>query len=389
MVVLCEDTRNFPGRIILKPFIRLTLMLAVLTAGLANAFAQTPQALEAPLKVTGVSQSAINSLSALPEADTLIYINPQRILNEAAPLLMPEKDLAAMRSGFEQMRQDAGVDPTKIEFLVIAVRFRQPAADLSFALPEIMAVAGGDFSADSLLMIARRASGGRLRDETYGAKTLGLMTIDPIAREAEKTPMLKPFSELGIVALNATTIAFGSVGYLKAAVDAGEGTGRISPASLASLFRDQTVLMSAAGSPWRAFAKSFGMHGTQAAPRTPRCESQLGDFYVAVTMDATNFLLRGSMHADNPDTAKIMRNLAATLMGQAAAIPDPGVQQTLKSIALTAEENEVVVNANIPQQVVVQFLKSQIAPKQDAAPATKPTQPSKRRRPARRTRRTA
>ena len=186
------------------------------------------------------------ALANLPEADALIYFNPQRILNEAAPRFMSEKDLVDMRKGFEELRTNVGIDPSKIDYLVIAVRFRKPSADLSFNAPEIMAVAGGDFSAESLLGLARMASGGKLRDEKYGKKTLSLMTIEPIAKEAEKNPILKAFSEVGVVSLNATTLAAGTPGYLRAAIDASEGNGRISTQALNSLLRDPNALASAA-----------------------------------------------------------------------------------------------------------------------------------------------
>ena len=75
-----------------------------------------------------------------------------------------------------------GIDPTKVDYIVIAVRFKKPTADLNFQPPEFMVVASGDFSADSLLVLARMASQGKLRDEKYGDKTMGLMTIDPIAK---------------------------------------------------------------------------------------------------------------------------------------------------------------------------------------------------------------
>lgn len=51
------------------------------------------------------SQAVVNSLSNLPEADTLIYINPQRILNEVVPKLLTAKDVENMRKGFEEVKK--------------------------------------------------------------------------------------------------------------------------------------------------------------------------------------------------------------------------------------------------------------------------------------------
>jgi hypothetical protein len=318
------------------------------------------------------TQAIVNSLSSLPEADTLIYINPQRILNELVPKLLPAKDVEGMRKGFEEVRKNAGIDPTKVDYIVLAVRFKKPTADLNFQAPEFMVVASGDFSADSLLVMARMASQGRLRDEKYGTKTLGLMTIDPIVKESEKNPFLKSFTEVGIVSLSSNTIAAGTPGYLRAAIDAGDGKERISTEALNSLVRDPNALISFAGTPWHSFAKSFGMLGTETNPRAARCESKIGDLYAALTMDATNFVIRGVSNADNPDTAKILANLYSSLLRYAAtSIPDPSAQSLLKGLAITAEGDEVLLRADFPQQMVIDLIQQKMKPKAMEATAEK------------------
>lgn len=370
-------------------------LAAFLLAGLligAPLQAQTPVAMTAataagPSTVLPSSSAAqiVSSLANLPEADTLVYINPQRILNEVVPKFMPAKDVEGMRKGFDDVRTHAGVDPTKIDYIVIAVRFKKPTADLNFQPPEFLAVASGDFNADSLLGLARMASQGKLRDEKYGTKTLGLMTIDPLMKMAEQNPLLKSFTEVGIVSLNANTIAVGTPGYLRAAIDAGDGKNRISTEALNSLVRDPNALISIAGAPWHSFAKSFGMLGTETTAREPRCESKIGDFYVALTMDATNFMLRGVSNADNPDTAKIISRLYSGLLGYATqSIPDATAKSLLKNIAITAEGDEVLLRADVPQQTIVELIQQQMTKK--AATSSEPErQPVKKRRIRRRT----
>jgi hypothetical protein len=369
----------------------LVLIFLVLAIGTA-APAQNTQTLAINGVVRTDPNSALNqtvpaSLAALPEADTLIFINTRRILNEAAPRLMPEKELADMRKAFAEAKQFAGVDPSNVDYLVIAVRFRKPTAELTFMPPEFMAVASGDFNSDSLIGLARMASEGKLRDEKYGTKTLGLMTIEPIAKEAEKNPILKSFSEVGIVPLNATTIAVGSTAYLKSAIDAEEGNKRISAESLNSLLRDPSVLISIAGSPLTSFSKSFGLLGTEANARAPRCDSKFGDFYAALTMDTSNFLVRGALNADNPDTARIFNSLINGLLRQAtSSVSDPAAQSLIRALSITPLENEIVVRADVPQQTVVDMIKEQMKPKKkaedSAAPATK--EPPAKKRPVRR-----
>src|SRR5262245_51236844 len=213
-----------------------------------------------------------STLASLPEADTIIYLSPQKIFNDVAPKIIQPSEVTNMRAAFFDLKRNIGIDPASIEHLAIAVRFNKPAADLSFVAPDFLTVASGDFSADSLITMLGLYLQDKSHTEKYGSKTLTIMRIDSIAEEAAKNPLLKSFAELGAVALNTNTIAFGNVNYLKAAVDAAESNGRMSSTTIASLLRDSNTLVSAAGSPLTAFAKSFGMFGTQAVARDPRCE---------------------------------------------------------------------------------------------------------------------
>lgn len=389
-----DETEN-GGLLVKKTFRQLLGPFLLVLAVSTNTPAQNTQNLAltraATTESNRLNQTVPASLTSLPEADTLIFINSRRILNEAAPRLMPEKDLANMRKTFADIKLFAGVDPSNVDYIVVAVRFRKPTAELTFMLPEVMAVASGDFNSDSLMGLARMASDGKLRDEKYGTKTMGLMTIDPVAREAEKNPILKSYSEVGVVPLNATSIAIGSTEYLKAAIDAEEGNKRISPESLNSLLRDPSVLISVAGSPLSSFSKTFGLLGTEANARASVCNSKFGDFYASVTMEASNFMFRGALNADNPDTARIINSLINGLLRQAtSSAPDPAAQTLIKALSITPQENEVVMRADVPQQVIVDMIKEQMKPKKDepqsGAAATKEP-PAKKRPVRRRTRR--
>ena len=201
---------------------------------------------------------------------------------------------------------------------------------------------------------------------------------------------------LGVAVINApagNTIAVGTPGYLRAAIDAGSGRERINADTLNSLVRDPSALVSIAGKPWHSFAKSLGMLGTEASARAPRCETNLGDFYAALTMDSTNFMIRGVSNADNPDTAKIVANLYSSLLNYATmSIPDPSAQSVLKGLGVTAEGDEVLVRADFPQQMVIDLIQKQMKPKPmtnkaviGAPPLTDPpSKPAVKRRRARR-----
>jgi hypothetical protein len=358
---------------------QMKLWVAILAILFLTSFAQAQSTESAHATA---SQSVVTSLASLPEADTIIFLSPQKILTEAAPKFMSPAELTKMRSDFADLKKSVGINPASVDSLVLAARFRKPSADLSFVPPDLLVVMSGDFSADSLLTTAGVFLQDRARSETYANKTLTIMKIDPIAEAAQKNPLLKSFAELGAVAINSNTLAVGNIEYLKAAVDAAAGNGRINGAAINSLMRDPNALISMQGSPLTAFAKSFGMLGTQAVPRESRCDTRFGDFYAAITMDASNFNLRGAMNADNPDTAKILHGLISSLLQPALdSVPDKDAQKILKAIRMSAKESEIVWEADVPQATVATIIQEQLKPKKEppAASSTKPAATPKRR----------
>ena len=94
---------------------------------------------------------------------------------------MTPADVAKMRATFADLKKAVGVDPSTIEYLVIAVRFHKPASDLSFVAPDVMAVVGGDFSSDSLMTLGQLHLQDKVRVEKHGSKSISLMRVDPIA----------------------------------------------------------------------------------------------------------------------------------------------------------------------------------------------------------------
>lgn len=361
---------------------RILLVVAALSLTVTGALAQSTNEKNA----AHASAQAATTLASLPEADTVVYLSPRRIMNDAAPKVMLATELEKTRATFLDLKRSIGIDPSSVDSLALAIRFQKPNADLSFVAPDLLAVLSGDFSADSMVTLVESFLGEQAKNETYSSKKLTIVKMDPIVEAAKKTPFLKSFTELGVVALNTNTLAIGNISYLKAAVDASEGNGRINSATVSSLLRDPNALVSAAGAPITAFAKSFGLMGTQASPRESTCNTRFGDFYAAVTMDASNFNLRGAMNTDNPDTAKIIHGLISSLMTPAVeSIPDKEAASILKTMKLTPRESEIVVEADISQETVAKFISEQTQPKATATPASTTKKPAAK--PRRRVRR--
>lgn len=324
-----------------------------------------------------VAQSTATALASLPEADAVIYLSPQRILNEAAPRVVPAAELAKMRASLADLKSQAGVDIASLEYVVVAVRFNKPSSNLSFVAPDVLIVLGGDFSSDSLLTLGQLYLQDNARVEQYGSKSMTVMKIDPLVAEAQNNPMLKPYAEIGAFPLTANSLAIGNLAYLKSAVDAADGNGRIDTMTIQSLLRDPNALVAASGAPLASFAKSFGLMGLENSPREARFDTRFGNFYAAITMSGANFHFRGAMNVDNPDTAKIIYGLISGLMQQGIdAVPDKDAQTILKTLKMEAKESEIVWQADIPEKMVADVLKP--------APPEKPTTVPAKKAPAKR-----
>jgi hypothetical protein len=194
--------------------------------------------------------------------------------------------------------------------------------------------------------------------------------------------VFNPYVEVGAVALTANSIALGNLRYIKSAIDASEGGPSISAETIQSLMRDPNVLLAATGAPLASIARSIGLFGTETTPREGRCDTSFGNFYAAVTLSGANYSLRGAMNADNPDTAKIITSLLSGLMSQGiSAVPDKQAQTIMQSIKLSAKENEVAIEADIPGQTIADLFRPSPKSKGDApapAPAKKSTRPVRR-----------
>lgn len=329
------------------------------------------------------AQANIDSLSTLPEAETLVYLNASRIVNEALPRLLPEKENQDLMKGLDQAKAFTGIDVRRLEFIVLAMRFNKPSGGMIYPLPEAMLAMRGDFDAEGLMGMAMMVSEGKLKQESYGTHSLALLKLEDVQPGAGKNPFARGFSELALTTLDNHTIAFGNTAYIKAALDAADGRGRIKAETIQSALREPEALLSINGSPLMAFAKSFGLRAAERRPDNSDCMTRFGDFYLGLNMDAQGFKLTGAMNADNPETANIIKMMLMGVFEQAKnAIPDQGAQNMLKQMNLIAEGSELLIQANIPQEMAAQFVREMLAPpKKVAVEATAPSTPKAEEKP--------
>jgi hypothetical protein len=83
-----------------------------------------------------------------------------------------------------------------------------------------------------------------------------------------------------------------------------------------------------------------------------------------------------------------MNNLLSGLLRQATSyVPDKSGQTVMNSFQLTAKDNEVVLSADLPQQMVIDFIKAKTQPKKEDAATTSAAKPAAKKPVVRRKRR--
>ena len=239
-----------------------------------------------------------------------------------------------MRDTFAELKKSAGIDPSTVEYLVIAVRFNKPAADLSFVAPDVMAVVGGDFSSESLMTLAQVYLQDKARVEKHGSKSITIMTARLRRGHGREDADARNHMPKSALCHSAQTPSQSEiVSYLKSAIDAADGNGRISAGDDRIVVARSECASLRFRHAARRVCKELWLGGTRKHVARFALRYAFWQLLRCRYNDRAQFhALRGAMNADNPDTAKIINNLFSGLMQQGiSAVPDKEAQTILKS----------------------------------------------------------
>src|SRR2546423_4280733 len=210
--------------------------LALLLALASNAAAQT-------------AVDARRALASFPDSQAVLFINAHRIVNEMLPRVMPAVEYQEMLA----QAQKVGFDARGLEYVAVGARFAEPAPPSG--LPEFVVIVHGNFNADSMLTLARvglESEKVTRRQETYGTKTLEIIDTANVGKmmegntegKPEEQSKPSPYPEIAATAFDANTIIVGVPAYVKAAIDAAGGQGRLKSSTLELASHDPQTLWS-------------------------------------------------------------------------------------------------------------------------------------------------
>jgi hypothetical protein len=204
----------------IKKFFAFTLlMFFVLNAA---AFADTKK----PKGKRAASQT--NRLVAqLPASDAAMYVDVQRLLNEALPQILASNptELAAINAQIDAIKTETGFDVRQFEQIAVGINFVQTAALKNTIEPVILA--RGKYNSNALLTLAKIALKGKYREEKSGSKIIYVFAAREILTENKakitgNSPnkifdflLQKMPPEIAVTIVDANTLAIGSLNRVR------------------------------------------------------------------------------------------------------------------------------------------------------------------------------
>lgn len=357
----------------MKNVIAFSLLLVILLTSGVAAPAQDSSAVP-PAAPASAAQNSPVELSTLPEADLVLFINPNKILNDALPKLVPAKQNDDIRDSLVQIKKLMAVDVGRMRYLAVAIRVRKPVGTEPIPLPEVLLMINGGINTATITGL-KLLAGPDLHTEKYGDHEILTYTIKDIARQSETMPYIGSFANMALAAIHDDVYVAGSPDFVRAAIDADAGRGRINNELAHSLTRDPENLVSLSGSLISALARSIALISPD-RPNNCDCLNRFGQTYAGVRMSGDGLRVTAAINGDNPETAGILKNLVNFLIKQVQSwVPNPEVKAMLSDLNLSVDGNEIIGSADISPATIRSLLEKVNKPN-PPPPASPPSQPA-------------
>lgn len=278
------------------------------------------------------STQAIDIFSFVPQSDSVLVVDVNRLLNETMPRVFAgdSAKLAQINSEIDKFKTQTGIDPRAFNRVVVAARYTHPTPAVTKLDP--VAIATGTFNSSALTVAARLAAKGKARAEKYRGSTITILTINDQMKVFGLWNMR--VKDLAIAELNGNTLAVGTPATVRAAIDAGRTPQRDSTDLVTLATRDpQAVIGFGANVPQTLWAQLD--LGTE---QIAQDANSIRQAYGSVGTTATDVSL---MLVARTQTAVAAKNLSDTLLGlkQLASFVITRMSTDKRALAQSALDN--------------------------------------------------
>jgi hypothetical protein len=370
------------GNFIVKRFYASLLALVILACGIlpATGFAQgrKPAVKAAP--------AANDPLASLPESDGVVSVDMQRLLNEMLPSVLKDDQakLAEVNAKIDQVKTRTGIDVRAFERVAVGMRFVNSTPD-QLAVESVV-LAHGRFNAQTMISAGLLATKDKYKhtEQKYGGKTIYVFNSDElfgntqlptIDAETKKTggkaaqvaddllqKIMNFKGEIGVVALDSNTFAFGQLNRVRAAIDAAAGRGRVGAALTQLATRTPNAVIGFGVNAPSNVSKYFGLDATDDIAKTLDTIRQL---YGSVSPSAGGgFEMQTFARTETTAQAQEVYNtlagfkdlggfFASNLSGDKGKL----AKSALENLKITKEANEVQIRLALAQADVAMLVR--------------------------------
>jgi hypothetical protein len=295
-----------------------------------------------------------DALTFLPASDAVALIDVHRLLNETLPRIFAGDavKLAQVNSEIDKFKARTGIDPRTFDRVALGIRYTYPARNITKI--ETVAIVHGAFDARALVAAGRIAANGRYREENHHGTTIAVFSISDQMKLLGLWNM--KVKELAACAIDANTLAIGSLPNVRAAIEAGKSRQRANRDLAALASRDPNAVIGFGANVTPALLGNLNVGNDTIA----KDANSIRQVYGSIGTTETEVSLFLAARTDSADAAK---NLSDTVAGlkQLGAILITRVAPPKKNLAQSALDNLKITTRGNELEIRTQFAAADLA----------------------------
>src|ERR1044071_5954598 len=329
-------------------------LLAILCISTAVSVAQKPSSHTESSR--NLVQAPVDAFAVLPASDAVIVLDLKRFYGEMIPrLLVDEPDVRALvLAASPDATTPQLLDPRGAQRAVVGIRYNKPPDEKTPSEFSVITVAQSN-EAGELPALIRSKGHGKYREEQYGGK---LLYITPVEHS-------EPPAEWAIVALDASTLVFGSPAYVRSSIDVlADKDKKVSADLVAAVKKNPNALLNAAG----LLPPSIMSSPPQLSKSDwSQMMSSVKQIYVSVDLITAGLAVAGTLTTTSPEQTKSLMDLMGAIktlvvsLGPNKTSEDKVARELVKGLVISSGGNEVQVKDEISQASINQLAKQYAA----------------------------
>lgn len=299
-------------------------------------------------------------VSLLPASDAVAVIDVKRFLNTALPQMLSgnQQMLAEVTRGLDEAKTKTGIDFRQFDIVTAgftAIKVKEKEYDFDSVI-----IARGQIKAGALIAAAKLASNGKYREEKVGERTIYIFEPKEIAEQnlpqtqGKAAGMIKKtlggFSkEMAVTALDAGTLAFGSIEKVKETL---AGTSKVGTDVSGLLNKTTSSVMTFAARVPEGMSVFLPLENDQLGKDIDSIKYLFGTMDVSgntTSISATARTLQTEQAVSLRDTLEGLQMLGKAFLGNAKGADKKVYARLIENVKFTAKGNDVSMDLLIAQ----------------------------------------